>query len=534
MSKLPAVTVIILNWNGGAYLPACLAALLGVDYPHYRVVVVDNGSSDGSPELVRRQFPQVELIENGCNRGFAAGNNVALRQLKTGYAVLLNPDVVVSPEWLRELIAPMVADPSIGIAGCKLTFPNGRIQHAGGFITAPQAFPGHYGLNEIDEGQHDSIRDVEYVTGAAMALARPLLNRIGLLDEGYFLYYEEVDFCWRARQAGFRVVYVPGATAVHDESALSRRGSPSYLEQMHSGRWRFLLKHSKLDNVWRETVPAEKAWLAMIGPVERLAMWHAYQKTAAGLAEIWRVRIRDGDSSMSNITEQQMEKVRQELASIEGITSQEESTSEPGAASLNLPEQPAIVVNALHEKWNVSEQPFTSHVPVIGRLITAVRTVWNNVSTKWYVRSVVQQQNEFNYLLVRALENHALMLQDHEQALQNQNQMLQDHEQALQNQNQMLQDHEQALQNQNQMLQDHEQALQNHAEALHQLPALTAQLRTFEAWLIQQDRASVDAVRDIGEITAQLMRINQQIRAFTERLQRCAEPDGRREVEKNA
>jgi O-antigen biosynthesis protein len=471
MSKLPAVSVIILNWNGGSYLPDCLAALLAVDYPDYRVIVVDNASSDNSPALARRQFPQVELIENRRNLGFAGGNNVALRRLKTDYAVLLNPDVVVADDWLRELIAPMVADPAIGIAGCKLTFPNGRIQHAGGFTTAPQAMPGHYGLNEIDEGQHDTLRDVEYVTGAAMALTRPLLERIGLMDEGYFLYYEEVDFCRRARQAGFRVVYVPGATAVHDESALSKRGSLAYLEQMHGGRWRFLLKHEELDNVWRETVPAEKAWLETIGRLERLAVRRVYQKLGMDLAAIWYARRRDGESPMNDVTEAQTDSVRKELAALE------EAVSQPGFGASSDVESP-IPLDLLQQKWNVSERPFTSQVPIAGRLIAALRTAWNSVATKWYVRPIVQQQNEFNFLVV--------------------------------------------------------QALQNRADALRHLPALMAQLQTYESWLIEQDRAGVNTTRDMAELTTQLTQMNRRLQAIAKRLERLEARSAPLEVEENA
>jgi O-antigen biosynthesis protein len=477
MSKLPAVTVIILNWNGGAYLPACLAALLGLDYPDYRVVVVDNGSSDSSPEMVRRRFPQVELIENGCNRGFAAGNNVALRQLKTGYAVLLNPDVVVSPEWLRELMAPMVADPSIGIAGCKLTFPNGRVQHAGGFITAPQAFPGHYGLNEIDEGQHDSLRDVEYVTGAAMALARPLLNRIGLLDEGYFLYYEEVDFCWRARQAGFRVVYVPGATAVHDESALSQRGSPSYLEQMHSGRWRFLLKQYETDTVLHDTIPAERKWLAAAGAAEREAVQHAYARAIRSLPELFSHRLEYQTVSMNPSSNENQKAVADQLKQLyQDAKPPDDTTAVRSNTTLDL----------LQQKCLIQEQPFTSGTPLVAPLLSRLREVWNSVSTKWYVRPLLQQQNEFNQTVVGALQEHDARLHDHDARLHDHDARLHDHDARLQ---------------------EYSRVMKRHFE-------------TLESWLVEQDRNYSSLAHDNGEVAAQLVQMNRLLQAINERLAR--------------
>ena len=167
-----------------------------------------------------------------------------MRTCPADVAVVLNTDITVPPDWLTHLVAPMMADPAIGIAGCKLYYPGGRtIQHAGGYITAPQAWPGHYGLNDEDQGQHDALRDVDYVIGAALAVKRAALEQIGLFDEGYFLYYEDVDLCQRARRAGYRVVYIPDAWLTHLESATTVKGSPAYLEQFSCGRWRFILKH---------------------------------------------------------------------------------------------------------------------------------------------------------------------------------------------------------------------------------------------------------------------------------------------------
>lgn len=449
MNTLPAVSVIVLNWNGGAYLPHCLAALLAVDYPDFGVIVVDNASSDDSPAMVRQRFPQVELIENRRNLGFAGGNNVALRRLKTNYAVLLNPDVVVARDWLRELIAPMAADSTIGIAGCKLTFPGGRIQHAGGFITFPRALPGHYGLNEVDEGQHDSLRDVGYVTGAAMALARPLLERIGLMDEGYFLYYEEVDFCRRARQAGFRVVYVPGATAVHDESALSQRGSPAYLEQMHSGRWRFLLKQLETDTVLYETVAAERRWLAVAGAAERVAVRRAYARTIRTLPALFGYHTGHKKNAMNASSREKQETVAAQLRELH----QEARPSLKATAVI-----PDETIAALQQKRLVQEQPFASSAPLIGPLLARLREAWNNVATKWYLRPLLQQQNEFNYLVVQTLQEHSVTMQNH--------------------------------------------------------------LQTLESWLVEQDRDYSTMVHDNGELTAQLIQMNRLLQALDERLAR--------------
>lgn len=391
MSAPLPVTLIVLNWNGRPFLPACLTSLLSLDYPHYTIILVDNASDDDSVAYVRQHFPQIQLQVNPGNLGFAAGNNAALHQLTTPLAVLLNPDIIVSPNWLRHLLGPMLADEQIGVAGGKLLYPDGRlIQHAGGFVTAPQAFPGHYGLLEEDAGQYELPRQVDYVIGAAMAIRRDLLGRIGLLDEGFFLYYEDTDFCQRAQRAGYQVVYVPQATAVHLESAVTRKGSPTYLRHFHTGRWRFLLKHYDLDEVVSQTVPAEQRWLDKCDPVERWAAAHAYRQTLMRLPSIWSARQTHGGSGTTAGQRQQVAGGLVEL--------RQRAWSATGALKL------------LQSRGQVQPQPFVSRVPVFGRLIARFRQAWNDVSARWYVDELLAQQNEWNQLVVEGLERQTAQL----------------------------------------------------------------------------------------------------------------------------
>ena len=127
MSELPHVTIIVLNWNGRSYLDSCLTALSRLDYPRYSVVLVDNASSDDSVAFVQQQFPQVNIVQNRRNLGYAGGNNLALRNLQSEFAVLVNPDIVVNRQWLKQLITPLTADQTMAIAGCKLYFPGGQL-----------------------------------------------------------------------------------------------------------------------------------------------------------------------------------------------------------------------------------------------------------------------------------------------------------------------------------------------------------------------------------------------------------------------
>ncbi len=397
----PTVTVVILNWNGRPYLEACLSALAVQTYPIARVLLVDNDSSDDSVPFVRQAFPAVKVIANGGNVGFAAGNNVALRALlaeaggsAADIALLLNPDVVLSPTYVAALAATMAADPTIAIAGGKLWYPDGTtLQHAGGYITRPQAMPGHYGVGERDTGQQDTARDVTYVIGAALAVRLSALAHIGLFDEGFFLFYEDTDLCVRARAAGYRVVYEPQATAVHVESAVTVRGSFAYLQRFHSGRWRYLLKHATAAELLDEALPAEAAWLGRIDATERRAIALAYLATRHALPDIRHARGAadplpdEGWAALAAALDDLRDRARQDALD--------------SAALAGLAASATIV-----------ERPFVSDVPLFGPLIARFRTAWNNVASRWYVQHVVEQQNTFNALAVRQLETYELELRE--------------------------------------------------------------------------------------------------------------------------
>jgi len=395
--KWPPVTLIVLNWNAGETLSDCLRALLAQDYPDFQVVVVDNASTDDSPAHVAARFPQVILMRNDENRGFAAGNNTGLRASDAPFAVLVNPDVIVDPGWLQALIAPMIADETIGIAGCKLFFPGKeKLNHAGGFMQMPQAFPGHYGGGQPDDGAHQAQRDVAYVIGAVMALRREMLDRIGLLDEGFFLYYEDADLCVRAQRVGYRVVYLPQATAVHIESITTDRKSDFYWRWMSVSRWRYLLKHGASQQLLHESLPAEMSWLPKQGTQVRQAAAHAYRQTVLSLPAIWRDRARDGMPPLPGA---------EQAAVAAGLHQLRRLAWQPVTQQLT----------ALAAQSQVRERPFRSNMPLIGSAVAACRALWNSVATKWYVRPMLEQQNRFNHQLVWRLQVQAEQLLAQEQ-----------------------------------------------------------------------------------------------------------------------
>jgi GT2 family glycosyltransferase len=398
MEQQPAVDVIILNWNGRPYLPDCLGALFASTYPHFTVTLVDNHSGDESVAYVRDHFPQVNIIEAGANLGYAGGNNLGLRRTDAPFAILLNPDVYVQPNWLAAMIRPFQQDPRTGIVGCKLHYPDGQtLQHAGGYLIPPRALPGHHGIGQRDEGQYDSRREVEYVIGAAMALRRQMLADIGLLDEDFFLYFEDADLCYRARAAGYRAMYEPAATAVHVESATTVKNSPAYLRRFHGGRWRFLLKHTPPARLLAETVPAEKAWLAQLPLPERRCLPPAYRRALRqwpGIGE--RYLVIGAQYSMNSNGEEGV--IMDEMP-------REEIQAEVAAGLLDL-EATASDVLAGEDPldWEVVERPFASTTPLIGPLLARFRSVWHGVAGKWALRHVIQQQNDINRQIVTRLQ----------------------------------------------------------------------------------------------------------------------------------
>ncbi|MBN1487905.1 MAG: glycosyltransferase family 2 protein, partial [Anaerolineae bacterium] len=290
-------SIIIVAWNGIDYLGPCLDSVLKQDTLDFEVIVVDNGSTDGSADFVAEHYPQVQLIRNSQNLGFAGGNNIGLRAASGAALVLLNQDTVVHENWLAALLTPL-DDPTVGMVGCKMLYPDGRIQHAGAYIVDARGTPEHIGRYEDDAGQYDEPRDLECVTAAGVALRRSTLARVGPLDEGFYpAYFEDTDWCYRVREAGLRVVYWPDAVLTHYESTSIKE--IGYAEKViyHHGRLRFLFKHKPLDWLQDTLYPAEFSWAESLGrTVEMMAARDAYLRLWLTLPEIFEFRCRLGDS----------------------------------------------------------------------------------------------------------------------------------------------------------------------------------------------------------------------------------------------
>lgn len=217
----PLVSIITLNWKQADVTCALLDTLTRCTYPALEVIVVDNDSPAGDKEKIRTLHPWVTLIENDRNEGFTGGNNIGIRASRGAYVLLLNNDTEVPPGFLEPLVEAMEADPGIGIASPKIRFHYDPrvIQYAGCDEINRYTGRGRLtGFGEVDEGQHDRSGRTALGHGAAMLIRRSVFDRIGLLGDQFFIYYEEFDFTERARRAGFAVQYVAESLVLHKES----------------------------------------------------------------------------------------------------------------------------------------------------------------------------------------------------------------------------------------------------------------------------------------------------------------------------
>ena len=227
----------------------------------FEIIVIDNGSSDGAPDMVEKEYPSVRLVRNSHNLGFGGGNNVGMQAARGEILVLLNDDTEVPVDWLARLEKPFMDDSRIGAVGCKLIYPDRRtIQHAGAYILA-NGNTGHVGMGEADKGQYDTSREVDYVTGAALALRCEALLRVGLLDPGFFpIYFEEVDLQLRLAREGWRIWYEPAAWMIHHESQTQAAGSPRFVYRYTRNRIRFLVLNGCPGGSVVEALKVEWKW----------------------------------------------------------------------------------------------------------------------------------------------------------------------------------------------------------------------------------------------------------------------------------
>jgi GT2 family glycosyltransferase len=251
------LSVIILNWNTWDETRDCLNSIYGQAHRHaIEVIVADNASSDGSRESVRDEFPQTCLVAHSTNLGFCAGNNRAVPATSGRYVLFLNSDTVVTEGALDALIDFADASPDIGIVGPKLLNLDGSLQYscrrfpnlgAGFFRNTPlgRLFPKNRYTQDylMSDWDHASVRDVDWVSGAALFIRREALEQTDGFDEGFYMYCEDVDLCYRAHEFGWRVVYYPEAVIYHIIGRSTNKVPTRMTYAFHRSMYRFYKKH---------------------------------------------------------------------------------------------------------------------------------------------------------------------------------------------------------------------------------------------------------------------------------------------------
>lgn len=252
------LSVTICSWNTADDLRGCLASLEAVrNEANFEVIVVDNASRDGSPDMVEDEFPWVELYRMDQNLGFTGGQNFAMGRRRAPHVFLLNSDTVVHPGALRTLLDFHRDHPDAGILGPKLLNPDGSLQFSCRRFPNPWAalfrntflgriFPKNRFTREylMQDVGHDQTRVVDWVSGAAMFASKPFIDAVGLLDESYYMFSEDVDWCWRAHKAGFNVVYVPDAVVTHSIGRSTEKAANRMILRFHKSMFRFYRKNT--------------------------------------------------------------------------------------------------------------------------------------------------------------------------------------------------------------------------------------------------------------------------------------------------
>jgi GT2 family glycosyltransferase len=257
------LSIIIVSWNVRDLLQACLTAIeTGKGDLSLETIVVDSGSADGSPEMVREQFPQVKLIARQDNVGFPLGNNIGLAEANGRFLLLLNPDTEIVGDALTTMTAYLDADPDAGVVGGQLLNPDGTVQSsrrrfptvATAFFEstwlqpfAPKSILRQYYAEDLAD---EETADVDWVKGACLMTRKTVLNEVGPLDAEYFMYSEELDWCKRIKTAGWRVVYLPEAKIIHYEGKSSEQAVTARHINFQRAKLRYFRKyHGKMVTV---------------------------------------------------------------------------------------------------------------------------------------------------------------------------------------------------------------------------------------------------------------------------------------------
>jgi GT2 family glycosyltransferase len=273
----PLIVTVILNTNRRDDSLACLRSLQQNSYPNHRVIVLDNASSDGSMDAITAEFPEVCLLPLSRNLGYAGNNNVGIdAAIDEGadWVFVLNEDTVLDPACLENLAAAAQTDPKAGVIGPLVYhFDEPQvIQSAGGSLVGRNWRSRHNGQNEPDRGQYAAVQPVDWVSGCAILVRREVIEQVGALDERFFYYWEETDWCRRAAEGGWKILLAPQAKLWHKGVQREYQPSPNVTYYATRNRLLFLRKHAAPLGVWLAVM-----WEL----VRRLASWSLRPKWRA-------------------------------------------------------------------------------------------------------------------------------------------------------------------------------------------------------------------------------------------------------------
>lgn len=278
----------------------CLTSVLNTEYSNFEVIFVDNGSTDGSVEFVRRRFSgylnnKLKLVINLGNLGFAEGNNVGAKHATGGYLAFLNNDVEVEPSWLKELVAAEEADQEVAVTQSKLLMADRRHFDSAGDILSSNGLLYQRGRLEEDIGQYDTPEEIFSARGAAMLIRRKTFEEVKGFDTKFFIIYEDVDLSWRIRLRGYKIVFIPTSVVYHMGSATSSRKTLRNFLTFHRQKNRLILvlKNYESKNMIRflirNLVLLSSGWLIYRDPMPRFKalMW-----TISNFKLIWKDRLK--------------------------------------------------------------------------------------------------------------------------------------------------------------------------------------------------------------------------------------------------
>ncbi|MBO9703755.1 MAG: glycosyltransferase family 2 protein [Sporocytophaga sp.] len=243
----PLVSIVTINYNGADVTCALLESLRKITYPNVEIIVVDNHSKE-DPGVIKERYPEIRLIRNKNNNGFAGGNNIGFKAAKGKYFLMLNNDTEVAPDFMEPLVSKLESDPGAGAATAKLIYYHSdrRIQFAGSTTINPISGRNKYiGQHEKDNGQYNHCCCTPYGHGAAMMIPRKVIQEVGLMPEMYFLYYEELDFCERIKDAGYSIWFVGNSNVFHKESATVGKLNPMKIYYLTRNRLLFMRRNVK-------------------------------------------------------------------------------------------------------------------------------------------------------------------------------------------------------------------------------------------------------------------------------------------------